>query len=102
MTALTLDSACCHQLNWRTDLPVGLDPAGLEGLLAEEGWKARSRHPALKVLRHAAGHEVAWVVTTGRVQIRVDLGVPRGERRGRARAVHRTLEACVDRLGAAG
>ena len=62
MTPLRPDSACCRQLNWRTDLPAGIAPEGLEALLAEQGWTNRCHHPALKVLSHAQGHEAAWVV----------------------------------------
>ncbi len=95
MTPLEPDSACCRQANWRTDLPPGLDVAGVERRMEDAGWTSRSRHPALKVFRHGEGHEVAWVVTTGRVQIRIDFEVPRRQRRRRAQTLYRELGACL-------
>lgn len=95
MTPLELDAACCNQANWRTDLPPGLDPGLVEDRMAAAGWTSRSRHPALKVFRHGGGHEVAWVVTTGRVQIRVDLEVPRHRRRRQAEKLYDELGRCL-------
>lgn len=100
MTPLRLDSACCRLANWRTDLPRQVDVAGLVGLLVDAGWSSRSRHPALKVLRHPQGHEMAWVLPTGRIQLRIDVGVAQGQRRSRARAIYDDLAACLDRLAA--
>ncbi len=98
MTPLRPDSACCRQLNWRTDLPRDLDPARFEALLAARGWTRRCRHPALKVLRHAEGHEVAWVPASGRVQLRVHVTVAEPERRSRALEIHAGLERCLRAL----
>ncbi len=98
MTPLILDSACCRQLNWRTDLPVDIDAAGLEGLLAEQGWTNRCRFPALKVLRHAQGHEAAWVVASGRVQLRVHITVEEPDRRARALELYAGFRDCLERL----
>ncbi|MEM7350250.1 MAG: hypothetical protein AAF657_05555 [Acidobacteriota bacterium] len=101
MTPLRLDSACCYQANWRTDLLRPVDPLALEGQLIAAGWSSHSRHPALKVLRHPQGHEMAWVLPTGRIQIRVDLDVPESERPLRAEGLYGELESCLDRLTAA-
>ena len=94
MGPLRPDTACCRQLNWRTDLdPEDLfSPDGLEDEILQSGWCRRSRHAALKVFRHPEGHEIAWVVTTGRIQIRVDLAVPKAHRSDRAHQI-------FDRLG---
>lgn len=96
LTPLRLDSACCRDLNWRTDLPPGVRPAPVEACLGERGWTARSHHGVLRVLRHPEGHEMAWVVDSGRVQIRVHVTVPQGERRGRAAGLYGELRGCLE------
>ena len=100
MTPLRLDTACCLLANWRTDLPRDLDSSSFEGQLILDGWRSRSRHPALRVLRHPEGHEMAWVLATGRVQIRVDLTVPENKRGRQALALYRDLVTCLDRVQA--
>lgn len=96
LTPLRLDSACCRELNWRTDLPPKLRPAPVEACLGERGWTSRSCHPVLRVLRHPEGHEMAWVVDSGRVQIRVHVTVPQGQRRGRAAGLYDELGGCLE------
>lgn len=93
--ALRRDSACCRDLNWRTDLPPAITPAPVEKRLGRHGWVSRAAHPALRVLRHPEGHEIAWVLDSGRVQIRVHVTVPRDERRRQAENLLRELEDCL-------
>ena len=100
MTPLRLDSSCCRQLNWRTDVPDGVDPDGLETLLAKRGWTNRCHHPALKVLSHVQGHEVAWVVGSGRMQLRIHVTIEESERRGRALELYAGFQDCLRRLTA--
>ena len=99
MTPLRLDSACCQLANWRTDFSDRLDPAGFEQQMLAAGWTSRCQHPALKVFRHPVGHEVAWVVTTGRVQIRIDFEVPESSRRQQAAELYEQLAVLVRRGG---
>ncbi len=93
LSSLEADSSCCRGLNWRCDLSPPLAAEPLESNLAEEGYVSRCRHPALRVLRHAAGHEIAWVLTTGRIQIRIPTSVEKPERRREAEAIHALLLA---------
>jgi hypothetical protein len=94
--ALRHDAGCCQDLNWRCDLPVDLDPERVEEGLQGRGYVVRCRHAALRVLRHPQGHEMAWVLTSGRVQIRVSLTVEKSAREGVARQLYGEL---VDTLG---
>ncbi len=98
MTPLRPDSACCRQLNWRSDLPVSIDAVALETLLSERGWTHRCRYPALKVLRHAQGHEAAWVVASGRLQLRVHVTVEESQRRARATELYEGFQDCLAQL----
>ncbi len=98
MTPLRPDSACCRQLNWRADLPGGIDPESLEALLAKQGWINRCYHPALKVLSHAQGHEAAWVVSSGRIQLRVHITVEESERQARAFELYAGFKDCLAKL----
>ena len=100
MAPLIMDSACCRQLNWRTDVPKSVDPDGFEAQLAKQGWTNRCHHPALRVLSHALGHEVAWVVSSGRMQIRIHVTVEESERRGRALELYAGLQDCLRSLTA--
>lgn len=75
VTRLRRDSGCARLLNWRCDLPCGIDAGALERVFEASGYRSMSKHPALKVFRHPEGHDLAWVVTTGRVQIRVALAI---------------------------
>ncbi len=97
VTQLSRDSGCARSLNWRCDLPVGFDAVALENAYVASGYSSRSQHPALKVFRHAEGHELAWVVTTGRVQIRVAVGVDGTEREEAARNLYGDLVDLVGR-----
>ncbi len=95
MTELGRDGGCGRDLNWRCDLMPGLEPKALERLFVETGYRSLSRHPALKVFRHAEGHELAWVVPTGRVQIRVAPVVEAATREAAARNLYRVLVECL-------
>lgn len=97
ITGLSRDSGCARSLNWRCDLPVDLDPEVVESVLVASGYGSRSQHPALKVFRHCEGHELAWVVTTGRVQIRVNSVVEPPAREEEAHRIHRDLSDLVRR-----
>lgn len=99
LPALRLDSACCRRLNWRTDLPPGLPAETLETPLVAKGWTPRCRHPALRVLRHPEGHEIAWVLPTGRIQLRVDLSISKDERANVARALWEELRSYLASVG---
>lgn len=98
MTPLRPDSACCRQLNWRVDVPANIDPARFETLLAEQGWTNRCHHPALRVLSHAQGHEVAWVLASGRMQLRIHVTVDEARRRDRALELYVGFQDCLGRL----
>lgn len=97
MTPLELDASCCNRTNWRADLPPETDAELIEMLLVEKGYQSRCRHPALKVFRHPRGHEVAWVTTSGRLQIRVDVGVAQADRKSCAESLYQDLAACLER-----
>lgn len=83
LTPLRLDPGCTNRANWccRIDSPAD-EVSGVEDGMVTLGYGSHSRHPALKVFRQG-GRELAWVVSTGRVQVRVPMTVPM-ERRERA------------------
>ena len=85
---LTPESSCCRDLNWRCDLQAEADPGLVEEFLTGQGYLVRCRHPALRVFRHPRGLEIAWVLTTNRVQIRVPVHVAREERPAVAQDVY--------------
>ncbi|MCA9648839.1 MAG: hypothetical protein KC501_02970 [Myxococcales bacterium] len=82
---LRRDHGCMHDLQWRLDLPPGLGTEGLERRLAGHGFVAKAPGPGVLVFDGCSGHVLVIVPRTGRVQIRVDCGVPR-ERRPRVAA----------------
>ncbi len=98
VTQLSRDSGCTRSLNWRCDLPMGFEAGALESDFVKRGYRSRSQHPALKVFRHPEGHELAWVVTTGRVQIRVAVAVDVTEREEAARDLYGDLVNLVGQL----
>lgn len=85
---LAEEAGCCDLLHWRCSWPAEM--ARAERLL-DLGYRPHCRHPALAVYRHPDEHEVVLVPRTGRVQIRVDLGVEREKRRQVALAIHADL-----------
>ncbi|MCB1056148.1 MAG: hypothetical protein KDD11_11665 [Acidobacteria bacterium] len=91
LSALERDSGCCRDLNWRCQLGPEIRPEALERRLVAAGYDSRCRHPALRVLRHPSGHELAWVLASGRVQIRIPLGVDVDHRPAAARRIHAAL-----------
>lgn len=92
LSPLRLDSSCCRNLNWRCDLDAEVDAERFESALAAGGYALRCRHPALRVLRRG-GHEVAWVLSTGRLQVRVGIFVDPEAREAVARSLHAELAA---------
>ena len=80
LSELVRDSACSRDFNWRCDLPLELATNDVVEAIKSAGWTLRCRHPALVVARHSRGHEIAWVLRTGRVQLRVATDVERRER----------------------
>lgn len=95
LTPLKLDASCCNRTNWRADLPAGADVEAVEARLVAKGYISRCHHPALRVLKHPDGHELAWVTRSGRIQIRVDLVVPRKKRRRQAEILYNDLGQCL-------
>ena len=95
LSELSRDSACCRDLNWRCDLTSEVSPEALAASLGEQGWVVRCRHVNLKVFRHAQGHEIAWVTSTGRVQIRVAFEIEREERPGLAVEIFEMLSLAL-------
>lgn len=91
ISALRRDSACSRNLNWRFDLAENTDSDVVEVVLEDKGWRVRCRHAALRVFRHGEGHELAWALNTGRVQLRVDLAVPPDHRPDVARSLFHRL-----------
>lgn len=92
ISELRRDSGCCRSLNWRCDLePGAVDADKVETVFVEHGYASRCRHPALKVFRHPAGHELAWVVTTGRLQLRVAMAVEEAVRESAAKQLYQEL-----------
>lgn len=96
LTPLEPDNGCCNRLNWRCDLEGAVPAERLAERLIADGFRVAAQHPALRLFRHPAGHEVAWVVATGRMQIRVDLAVPADRRPAVAAGLHRSLALAVD------
>jgi hypothetical protein len=97
-TELRRDSGCCDDLNWRFDLDPDQDPDAVERRWVDAGFRPRARLAALRVLRHDAGHEVAWVIESGRVQLRVPITVTAERREATARRIHRELLSCLETI----
>ncbi len=95
LSDLARDSACCRDLNWRCDLTSEAEPDALAEALVEQGWTVRCRHMNLMVFRHPHGHEIAWVTSTGRVQIRVALEIDREARPHRAVEIFEMLSLAL-------
>lgn len=95
VTALGPDASCCNRANWRCDLlsPVAAGP--LAGGLARRGYGARGMAGVLHLFRHPQKGEIAWVVATGRLQIRVDLATGIEKRARQAGRLYADLLAAL-------
>ena len=91
LSPLRADSSCCNFLNWRCDLQPQAAAGPLQEQLLAHGYVLRCNHSGLRVFRHPAGHEVAWVPASGRVQIRVHLTFSPEQRRAAADTVYEDL-----------
>jgi hypothetical protein len=79
--ALTREVSCIRSLAWRTDLPIATDWRALGDALAAAGLARRSPVGAMQRFASDAGHEIAAIPATGRIQIRVHYTVPEHDRR---------------------
>ena len=95
LTELGLDPTCGNRANWRCDLLGETDVGALESGLAARGYAVRCRHPNLRIFRRDDGHEVAWVLSTGRVQLRIPFQVSRQDRESAARKVYADIEGVL-------
>lgn len=100
LSRLRLDPGCSNRANWCCEIDTSAASAGSEGSAVTErmldlGYRSKSRHPALKVFRKPDGRELAWVVSSGRVQIRVPMAVDPDQRETAAGAVWRDLRSCL-------
>lgn len=99
LSALEPDTSCWNHLNWRCSVRGAYEVEALEARLTERGLAVRCRHAALRIFRHPDGHEIALVLTTGRVQLRVDIGQPEDQRTQVAHALHGTLSEALEGRG---
>ncbi len=90
-------AACCIQgLHWE----LFLRTASLEQLLTvlpSLGFRDDTRIPELRMFRNAGGERLVVVPSTGRVQLRLDLGTPKA---GRLKRAHGIAEAMASQLTA--
>lgn len=91
ISLLSRDAACCRDLNWRCEVSQDLRAENIANRFVGLGWQAKCQHPVLAVFRHRDGHEIAWVRSSGRVQIRVSILVERARREEIARMLYKTL-----------
>jgi hypothetical protein len=77
---LEREHACFELLNWRCTLDAPPPAAVMRERMLAAGWRLLERVPTLLELFDAAGHRVAVVVTTGRIQIRVNPDTPEEKR----------------------
>ena len=97
LSRLELDVSCANRANWRTSVEGGEARAeAVEKALEVGGWSARCRHAKLRVFRCPSGHEIAWVLSTGRLQIRVPVLIDPDERRASAQRVWRQLRRAFE------
>ncbi len=75
---------------------MSLDTQKVEDRFLARGYRSLSQYPALRVFRHREGHEVAWVLTTGRIQIRVNAAVDEAFRGEVAHELHDDLVHMVE------
>jgi hypothetical protein len=89
---LEREHACFEALNWRCTLDVAPPPPPVivERMLAA-GWREVKRVPTLLELFDPGGNRVAYVVTTGRMQIRINPDRPEEERPAAAIEVARAM-----------
>ena len=98
LSSLGRDSSCCQDLNWRCDVSPRADAEGLQESLLSAGYHLRCNHPALRVFRFGTEHELAWVVSSGRIQIRVGLDIPQDQRCEAAQGIYQRLGQVVAQL----
>lgn len=91
ISELRREVGCSGNLNWRCQVACELNPEVLEEPIQEAGWSSKCHHPSLRVFRHSSGHEVAWVLATGRIQIRVSIATAKNQRKREAAKIYRTL-----------
>ena len=94
LTPLRLDPGCTNRANWCCRIDGSGEAERVEDGMAERGYGSHSRHPALKVFRRG-GRELAWVVSTGRVQVRVPMTVATELRERAAQNSWRDLAASL-------
>ena len=97
LSAPVEEHGCYERRHWRCDLETDVEVAVVEADLSAGGWRIRCLHPNLRSLRHPEGHEIAWVLPTGRIQIRVDADVPPKRRRATATSLWGRLADAFDR-----
>ena len=94
---LELDASCANRANWRASVEAGEERVGtVEKTLEVDGWSTRCRHARLRVFRRPSGHEIAWVLSTGRLQIRVPPMVDPDERQTSAQLIWRQLRRAFE------
>lgn len=91
VSELRRDVGCSGNLNWRCELPPNPDPGDIEKRITNGVWTSRCSHPTFRVFRHPDGHEIAWVLSTGRIQIRVSIAVEKRRRKEVATEIYRNL-----------
>ena len=96
--ALTVEAGCLRSRTWRYRVQRTVPAAALVEEMKKLGWQDVSRSPALREMHHPRGHRILVVPQTGRIQIRLDLGVPEPERTAAARAVGLDLLAALDAI----
>jgi hypothetical protein len=98
---LTRDQSCIRSLAWSVGLPRATDLAGLLPGLEGRGFSLHRRVGALCVLRDGRENEVAVVLSTRRVQIRVCYLLPVAERRPMAERLYRQILEALQLVPAA-
>jgi hypothetical protein len=84
---LVADASCVDRRSYRLEIE-GVDLRALgDRLGAMPDVSPEHAPPGVLALRTADGHVVLLVLATGRIQIRIDLAVPRAERRWAAEAI---------------
>lgn len=89
--ALTREVSCIRSLAWRTDLPSATDWRALGAALETAGLARRAPVGTMQRFASPAGHEIALVPATGRVQFRVHYTIPEHERRFAAERLFQLL-----------
>lgn len=96
---LDADYACFRKLGWRCLLlDEQSEPARAAERLTAAGYADATRTPQVLELTHPRGHRVVIVPRTRRVQIRIDVDTPLGERVAAAVHVAEEVAAASARL----